>query len=92
MINSELIKLISILTGGFLTIIIGFIIQKKNMKNKNRINSPQLSNNYTNPNEEKAKVFIQTYKNNYSQESIKTSLKQIGMNDTEINSYLNKYY
>jgi len=94
-INWEWVKLISIIVSGFIFIIIAFIIQKKNMKEKNRIDTHNFSDfNYTSisDNEKKAKIFIESYKSKFGREDIKNSLIKANMAESEIESYLNKYY
>ena len=93
---SELIKLFLILFGGFLVIVIGFIVQKKQIAKK-RAELDMMSQNYSSTSEEiseaeqVAKNYIETYKNQFPKDSIKEGLIQTGNNEADIESWLNKY-
>ena len=92
-INSEWIKLLSILGIGMVTIVVGFRKQQKHIKEKNRLEGHYSDTKSTlMPKEEKAKNFIEAYKSKFSKEAIAKSLKAINIEDDKIEEYINKYY
>ncbi len=95
---SELIKLLLILGGGLLVIVIGFIIQRKQIAKK-KAELDMMSQDYNSENEEdineaekSAKLYINTYKNQFPKESIKNGLIQAGNNEDDIEIWINKYF
>lgn len=87
---SEILKLILILLGGGVIIGVGLYVQLKN-KRESQPNS-NYSQSGQNPNEDKAKQYIEAYKSQYPKESIKTGLKNLGISEFEADEYLEKYF
>lgn len=56
------------------------------MKNVNK------SNTVISQTEENAKNYIENYKSQYSRDSIKTALMNNGIQESEVEKYLNKYF
>lgn len=95
--NPELIKLIIIIVIGVLVLLVGFIIQKKKHEKEFINNDENLSNISTSIKpltlqEENAKKYIETYKSQYSKESISQALIKSGNDETEVNNWINKYF
>lgn len=96
---SEITKLLIIIVPGFLAIVIGFIRIKMKKEtqfesmssysgevNKTANFSPTLSDA-----EEKAKNYINQYKDSYPRESLKVSLVNSGNSEPDVDSWLDKY-
>lgn len=101
-VNSELLKLITILGGGILVLVIGFIITQKikkkheeeiAMMNKNYPNTSQnLQSDSLSAEEESSKTYIEQYKSMYPRESIKSALINNGNSEENVENWLNKYF
>ncbi|MDA3856109.1 MAG: hypothetical protein PF569_07670 [Candidatus Woesearchaeota archaeon] len=54
--------------------------------------NPNMGGDNLNENEKKAQEYIIQYKSTYSKESVKTGLLNMGLSDSESESYLSKYF
>lgn len=101
-VNTELLKLITILGGGILVLVIGFIITQK-IKKKHKEEIAMMNENYQNTSqnlqsdslsaeEESSKTYIEQYKSMYSRESIKSALINNGNSEENVENWLNKYF
>ena len=106
MVSSELIKLISIITVGIITIVVGGFYQRKLKLKKQKeiemMNSAYSSGGSTKESsiieeelsseELNAKNYIEQYKNDYPRDSLKQGLIQMGVIGDNIETYLVKYF
>lgn len=99
MINSNIIKLVSLVLGGILILFFGFIIQRKILKKK-ELEEIKMYSNYNNlednknisEKENEARNYILKYKDSYSKDSIKNALINNGNSLEDVERWLDKYF
>lgn len=88
---------ISLFVFIILIITVGLWNQKRMVKKKaqtmqNYTYNPDMGNSNLSENEKKAQEYILQYKSTYSKESVKSGLLNMGLSDSESESYLAKYF
>lgn len=99
MASKEIIKLVGIIVGGIIIAVIGeFIIIRKRRKSQEDLkdldyqNISVDTNNSISAEEKSAKNYILQYKEQYPIESIKAGLINMGISESNAQSYVNRYY
>ena len=94
--SSEVIKLIVMVVGGIILATIVQILSNKHRAAKKARGNLDFELSYnqgsdSSENETKAQTYISQYKVQYPRESIKQGLLNMGIEDTEAETYLSKY-